>query len=285
MDALTRIDSWPVGTAAAAVLRRAGDPGGQGSVRVTTVGSRGPDHHVFRLASVTKPLVAYAVLLAVEEGAFELDDPAGPDGSTIRHLLAHTSGLAFSGSRTLARPGTRRIYSNTGFDVLGAALATATGMAVADYLAEAVTTPLGMAGTRLLDSPASGAVSTIADLRLFAAELLVPSLLDPSTAAVATQVAFPGLSGVLPGYGLADPNDWGLGFEIRGHKDPHWTGATSDPATFGHFGRSGTFLWVDPVLGAACVALADRDFGDWSITAWPPFTDAVLADLRRPPPA
>lgn len=283
VNALTKIDDWPVETVAAAVLRREGAAPGRDAVRVATVGTRGPDRHLFRLASVTKPLVAYAVLVAIEEGAFELGDPAGPEGSTVRHLLAHASGLAFSGPRTLARPGTRRIYSNTGFDVLGGALATATGMPVADYLAEAVTVPLGMGDTRLVGSPASGAVSTVADLRLFAAELLVPSLLDPSTAALATQVAFPGLSGVLPGYGVEDPNDWGLGFEIRGHKDPHWTGATSDPSTFGHFGRAGTFLWVDPAASAACVCLADRDFGPWAIGAWPPFTDAVLAQLRRSP--
>ncbi|MGF7237346.1 MAG: serine hydrolase domain-containing protein [Frankia sp.] len=285
MDALTRIDSWPVETAAVAVLRRDGDPSGRGSVRVTTVGTRGPDRHVFPLASVTKPLVAYAALLAVEEGAFELDDPAGPEGSTIRHLLAHTSGLAFAGRRTLAPPGTRRIYSNTGFDVLGAALATATGMSVADYLAEAVTAPLGMGDTRLLDSPASGAVSTVADLRLFGGDVGGPCGVARARGGAAPGGALPGVAGVRRGYGLADPNDWGLGFEIRGRKNPHWTGATSDPSTFGHFGRSGTFLWVDPVLGAACVALSDRDFGDWSITAWPPFTDAVLADLRRPVPA
>jgi CubicO group peptidase (beta-lactamase class C family) len=90
-------------------------------------------------------------------------------------------------------------------------------------------------------------------------------------------VAYPGLAGVLPGYGRQQPNDWGLGWEIRGSKDPHWTGATSSPETFGHFGRSGTFLWVDPEAGLACLALTDRDFGDWAIQAWPAFIDQVLA--------
>lgn len=89
----------------------------------------------------------------------------------------------------------------------------------------------------------------------------------------------PGLKGVLPGYGLQNPNDWGLGFEIRGAKSPHWTGSSSSRRTFGHFGQSGTFLWVDPGAGAACVALTDRDFGPWAIEARPPFTEAVLAEL------
>ena len=61
---------------------------------------------------------------------------------------------------------------------------------------------------------------------------------------------FPGLVGVLPGFGRMDPNDWGLGFELRDAKSPHWTGARNSPRTFGHFGGSGTFLWVDPERAA-----------------------------------
>jgi CubicO group peptidase (beta-lactamase class C family) len=92
-------------------------------------------------------------------------------------------------------------------------------------------------------------------------------------------VAFPGLTGVLPGFGRQDPNDWGLGFELRDRKSPHWTGGRSSPATYGHFGRSGTFLWVDPQARAACVCLTDREFGPWAARAWPELTDAVLAEL------
>ena len=68
--------------------------------------------------------------------------------------------------------------------------------------------------------------------------------------------------------------------EIRDSKSPHWTGANSSPRTFGHFGQSGTFLWVDPDAGAAAVALTDRDFGPWAAEVWPPFTDGVLDELR-----
>ena len=89
-------------------------------------------------------------------------------------------------------------------------------------------------------------------------------------------MAFPGLRGVLPGFGVQDPNDWGLGPEIRGSKAPHWTGAGNAPGTYGHFGGSGTFLWVDPDVGIALVALTDRTFGSWAIDAWPRFSDAVL---------
>ncbi|TXS08767.1 hypothetical protein EAO68_32250 [Streptomyces sp. wa22] len=84
MQSLAMIENWPVPTAAAAVVTSDG----------TLLGTHGPTAHRFPLASVTKPLAAYAALVAYEEGAVELDEPAGPEGSTVRHLLAHTSGLA-----------------------------------------------------------------------------------------------------------------------------------------------------------------------------------------------
>ncbi|MEU6170406.1 serine hydrolase domain-containing protein [Streptantibioticus parmotrematis] len=271
MESLGRMGQWPVPTAAAAVVRADG----------TVAGTYGPTGHRFPLASVTKPLTAYAVLLAVEEGAVELDEPAGPEGSTVRHLLAHTSGLAFAEHRAQAAPGERRIYSNTGFEVLADHVAKATEIPFADYLREAVFEPLGMAATSLDGSPAAGAVSTVDDLVRFAAELQAPRLLAAETLTGATAVAFPGLRGVLPGYGVQRHNDWGLGFEIRDAKSPHWTGSSSSPRTFGHFGQSGTFLWVDPDARAACVCLTDRDFGEWAIEVWPRLTDAVLAELAR----
>lgn len=269
MESLQLIDQWPVPTAAAAVVRADG----------TVAGRHGPTGRRLPLASVTKPLAAYAVLLAVEEGAVELDEPAGPPGSTVRHLLAHASGLAFDEHRVMAPPGDRRLYSNAGFEQLADHVAKAAGMPFAEYLREGVLAPLGMTATELTGSPAKDAVSTVDDLTAFAAELLSPRLLHPDTVAAATGVAFPGLAGVLPGFGHQRPNDWGLGFEIRDGKSPHWTGADSSPRTFGHFGQSGTFLWVDPEAGAACAAVTDRDFGPWAAQSWPAFTDAVLAEL------
>ena len=257
---------WPVDHVAAAVVH-------EGSVVATT----GDTARVFPLASVTKPLTAYATLIAVEEGAVDWDTPAGPPGATVRHLAAHASGLSFTQDKVQARPGTRRIYSNVGFDALGRAVAAEAGMAFATYLHQAVCEPLGMTSTRLTGSPAAAAESTVDDLARFAIELLDPTL--TATLDEASDVAFPGLDGVLPGYGLQRPNDWGLGFEIRGTKSPHWTGAGSSPRTFGHFGQSGTFLWVDPDNATAAVVLTDRDFGPWAVDAWPLWTDKVLGAL------
>ncbi|HST65026.1 MAG TPA: serine hydrolase, partial [Mycobacteriales bacterium] len=81
----------------------------------------------------------------------------------------------------------------------------------------------------------------------------------------------------VPGFGRQPANDWGLGFEIRDSKSPHWTGAGNHPATFGHFGRAGTFVWVDPVARLSLIVLTDTEFEQWAKDAWPPLADAVLA--------
>ena len=269
MRAFDQVRQWPVETAAIAVIAADGQSRGE----------YGPQQHAFDLASVTKLLSAYAALIAVEEGAITLDDPAGPPGATIRHLLAHASGLAPESRDVVAKVGTRRIYSNAGFELLAEAVEAATGMPFADYLGAGVWEPLGMASSQLVGSPAAGARSTVADLRRFVVELQRPRLLANETMRQASSVAFPGLSGVLPGYGRQEPNDWGLGFEIRDDKSPHWTGSRSSPATYGHFGRSGTFVWVDPDAGCACVCLTNLAFGEWAIEAWPRLTDAILAEL------
>jgi CubicO group peptidase (beta-lactamase class C family) len=263
------VHQWPAEHVAVTVLD------GQGTI----LGTHGPPDREFRLASVTKLLTAYAVLIAIEEGALEWNQPAGPPGATIRHLISHASGLAYDTNQVQARPGTRRIYSNSGFAALGDAVTTATDIPFTDYLTEAVFTPLGMRSSRLAGPPGTGGISTCADLTRFATELQTPRLVTPQTLTEATQQpAFPGLDGVLPGYGQQKPNDWGLGFELRSHKNPHWTGSRSSPRTFGHFGRSGTFLWIDPTAQCACITLTDHDFGPWAIHAWPPFTDAILTE-------
>ncbi|HEV7650798.1 MAG TPA: serine hydrolase domain-containing protein [Actinophytocola sp.] len=269
MQSVRAVADWPVDHAAVAVV------GSSGAV----LAAEGPMAREFKLASVTKVLTAYATLIAVEEGAVEWDQPAGPPGSTVRHLIAHTSGLAFDEHKVVAPPGNRRLYSNPGFEVLADTVHEASGIPFAEYLTEAVLGPLEMTSTRLAGTAGAGAVSTCDDLALFAAELLAPTLLSSSTLAEAVTVAFPGLAGVLPGFGYQKENDWGLGFELRDHKDPHWTGKNSSPRTFGHFGQSGTFLWVDPDAGVACAALSDRAFGPWAVETWPAFTDAVLAEV------
>jgi CubicO group peptidase (beta-lactamase class C family) len=182
----------------------------------------------------------------------------------------------------LAEPGKRRMYSNYGFQVLAETVQSETGIEFAEYLQGAVFEPLGMTDSRLHDGAAAagyGASSTVADLARFAADLLRPATVAAQTHAGATTVQFPGLDGVLPGFGVQRPNDWGLGFEIRATKTPHWTGATNSPKTYGHFGQSGTFIWADPERDLALVVLTDRNFGDWSRSRWPEFSDTVITEF------
>jgi CubicO group peptidase (beta-lactamase class C family) len=267
VDALRQLDGWPAPNSAAGVVR-AGE----------VVAAHGARDREFPWASVTKVVTALAVLIAAEEGVIDLDEAAGPEGSTVRHLLAHASGLPFEAGGPTGRPGERRVYSNVGFEVLAEHVADRAEMPFADYVGAGVLQPLGL-NASLRGSPAAGLHGTLDDLLRLAAELQRPALVAPETLAEATTVQFPGLVGVLPDFGRMEPNDWGLGFELRDDKSPHWTGKRNSAGTFGHFGGSGTFLWVDPDVDLALCVLTDLDFGDWSKDAWPRLSDRVLGEL------
>ncbi len=265
MDALRQVDRWEAGRATAGVARAEG-----------VVATHGATDEPYAWASITKPVTALAVLVAAEEGILELDEPAGPPGSTVRHLLAHASGLPFEQGSPIGRPGARRIYSNHGFLVLGEHAGARAGMPFADLLRAAVLEPLGL-GCTFDGHPGAGLHGSLDDLLALGREWLAPTLVSPETFAEATSVQFPGLDGVIPGVGRFSPNDWGLGFELKDGKPGHWTGARTSPRTFGHFGGSGTFLWADPETGLALGCLTDREFDTWALEAWPALSDAVLA--------
>ena len=265
------IADWPVPAASAAVIGRSG-----------VLAAYGDGAREYRLASVTKPLVARAAQVAVEEGVVDLDTPAGPPGATVRHLLAHASGYSMHSAQTLAEPGSRRVYSNFGFGVLAETIESQSGIEFGRYLSEAVFEPLGMTASRLDGGAAAagfGGISTVDDLAVFAADLLDPRTVSAQLHAEAISVQFPGLTGVLPGFGVQRPNDWGLGFEIRDDKSPHWTGTRNSPRTFGHFGQTGTFLWVDPARELSLVVLTARDFDEWAKPLWPALSDEVLREF------
>jgi CubicO group peptidase (beta-lactamase class C family) len=265
VGALEEVAGWPAEHVSAAVV----SPDG-------VVEAHGERDRPFGWASVTKLLTTEALLVALEEGILDLDQAAGPAGSTLRHLAAHASGLPPDGDVPVARPGTRRIYSNRGIERLAEEIEAAAEMPFAEYLRAAVTGPLGL--RPLSGSAASGYRGTIDELAALALELLAPQLVAPETFAEAVALQFPGLNGVVPGFGRQEPNDWGLGFELRDHKEPHWTGADNSPRTFGHFGATGTFLWVDPERRLALACLTDLDFGAWAREAWPRLSDAVLGE-------
>ena len=158
---------------------------------------------IFRLASVTKPIVATAILRLVDLGTIGLDDPVtkflpwftpvSPDGSpaviTIRQLLSHCSGLAYNrvppevslgmagprlsleeslrriaGVRLAFAPGTGWEYG-TSIDVLGGVLAASNGSSVEDVLGKHVTGPLGMVDTHFFVTDSSRLAVPYADGR------------------------------------------------------------------------------------------------------------------------
>lgn len=240
----------------------------------------GPVDEVFPWASVTKVITSMAVWLAIEEQTVAWDDAVGPPGATLAHLLAHASGLAPDSDEALTAPGKRRIYSNRGIELAAEHVAGRAGMAFADYLCEGVLRPLGLSATRLEGSPASGAAGSLEDLLAVGRELMAPSLISRTTVDLVTAVAFPGLAGILPGFGHHPHNDWGLGVEIRDEKRPHWTGSRNSPSTFGHFGQSGAFLWVDRGHRTIAASVSDRPFGPWAAQAWPAFSDSVIEASR-----
>ena len=235
---------------------------------------------IFPFASVTKPIVAWSALVAVDRGLLDLDAPAGapaPDGATIGHLLSHSSGIATDSDERLATPGTRRIYSNRGIEILGQWLQEATGTPLETWVESTVLEPLGMASVLIPGSPAHSGEGSARDLSLFARELASPRLVSPALAERACAPVLPELDGVLPGYGRQVPNPFGLGVEVRGAKSPHWTGKGNSPQTFGHFGQSGSFIWVDPVAERQAVFLGAEPFGQIHRKTWPALGDQILA--------
>ncbi|MFO6505397.1 serine hydrolase domain-containing protein [Corynebacterium freneyi] len=264
---LAAVDEWPVKSVCAAAR------GADGNWVVHGDASR-----VYGLASVTKLLSAHAMLVAVEEGVFDLDDELGPPGSTVRHLLSHASGVGFASPKPEREPGERRLYSSAGFDIIADRIADEAGMSFAAYLREATFQPLGMDSSALHGSAGHAAEGSVADLMNFADEILAPAVLHPDTVAEALTVQFPGLNGVVPGYGAQKPADWGLGFEIFSRPESRqglWFGESMPGDVAGHFGQAGTFLWLHAPTGRACVVLTDRPFGDWAKPLWADFNDEL----------
>ncbi|EEI17009.1 serine hydrolase domain-containing protein [Corynebacterium lipophiloflavum] len=272
MDLAKHLSGWPVDNVSAALV------GKQDA-------TYGDEHAIYELMSVTKLLAAYSFLMAVEERAFSLDSPCGPDGSTVRHLLAHASGVGLDSRKAQKPVGERRIYSSAGFEILDDFLHERSGMHLGEYARLGVFEPLCMDSAEIYGSAGHGGRASLSDMRAFARELTAPTLLSEQTLIDAFANQFGELRGIVPGYGMQKPCPWGLGFEIRGEKAPHWTGDNMPADTVGHFGMSGTYLWVvpawsdSPAAGTAMVVLTDRDFGDWAKPLWQETNAAVFEEL------
>ncbi|MGK3982861.1 serine hydrolase domain-containing protein [Sorangium sp. So ce136] len=144
---------------------------------------------VYRVGSITKTLTATAILRLRDEGKLSLDEPAArylpelakvvyPTADspriTLRHLLTHSSGLprlgkfhytdatrevtgaevraAVPGTVLEYVPGTKDVYSNFGFSLLGLVVERASGRRYRDYVSQTILAPLGMSSSVWDDS-------------------------------------------------------------------------------------------------------------------------------------
>ncbi|MDY2941467.1 MAG: serine hydrolase domain-containing protein [Varibaculum sp.] len=235
-------------------------------------------------ASVTKIITAICVLQASDAGYFALNDTVATDPTaatsprvSIADLLAHSSGLAPDSPRILAEPGSRRIYSSYGYNLLGTYFATKVGINIDRWGANYLLPDLDMETTLLDGSPASAARGSTRDMAALAGSLLRAEVLPTALDSALTAPHCPGIPGVLPGYGRQSDNSWGMGCEIRAEKQPHWTAPSATPATFGHYGMSGSFLWVDREADRAAVFTGKQPFSSTHIAAWSKLNEQLLA--------
>ena len=271
MDALDGVADWPVDAAAVGVVRWDPTAAPEPATRARRWSPATPDR-AFPWASVTKPATALAVLVAVEEGTLGLDEPGrapGIDGAPPPGPRLGPRARARAAGRATGRPA----------DLLERRLRTAGRAAGVRRRAcrSPTTCPRGSWSrwawpgptrrpVRPGRAPPPGSPARWPTCWPSAGEWARPDPGQPDHLAPGHAVQFPGLAGVLPGFGPFDPCDWGLGVEVRGGKHPHWTGPPNSPATYGHFGQSGSFLWVDPVAGVLCCGLADRPFRRLGVT-------------------
>ena len=277
----------------------------------------------FLIASITKPIVAMAVMKLVAEGRLSLSERvsdlfpefrrADVRRILVRHLLTHTSGLPdmlpnnaelrsshASLEQFLAETfqvdldfpvATDCRYSSMGFLILGAIIEKLTQQKLADYLQHTFFRPLNMPDSwlgfseseaeqlmptvfpcilpdwqqaedrtaadhwgwnsrywRTLGAPWGGMISTSADLGNFAQLILGEGQLPDGSLLLppdAVRVAIQNQSAEIVSGSIA-PRPWGLGWRRQWAAHPASFGDLVGENTVGHWGATGTLLWIDP---------------------------------------
>jgi uncharacterized protein YbbC (DUF1343 family)/CubicO group peptidase (beta-lactamase class C family) len=267
---------------------------------------------IFDLASLTKVIATTtAVMQLVEEGRIRLNEPVaayllefaqnGKGQITVRELLTHFSGLppdldlkeAWQGranaynmamqARPMYPPGTRFLYSDINFMVLGFLVEKISGMPLNEYASARIFAPLGMTETTFLP-PASwipriaptqydesgkmlrgvvhdptarrmggvaghaGLFSTADDLAKFAQELLSdnPKILTREAIEKMSTPEQPPTAASLRGLG------WDIDSPFSSNR-----GELLPVGSFGHTGFTGTSLWIDPVTNTYIILLTN----------------------------
>lgn len=268
---------------------------------------------VFDLASITKPVAtATSVMLLLQRGEIQLDDPvskhlveftgAGRETITVGQLLLHTGGLIadnalsdYSAGRATAwqricnlslksDPGTKFIYSDVGYIVLGELVHRVSGQRLDQFSAEHIFQPLKMTDTTF--NPAAELIPRIAPTERRDGTWIRGQVHDPRAFLMEGVAGHAGLfstAGDLVRYGqmmLRDDSEQGnvLSREtiavmtqphdvFRGNRTLGWDhsspysrngGAMRSPSAYGHGGFTGTVLWIDPETEMIFVFLSSR---------------------------
>jgi CubicO group peptidase (beta-lactamase class C family) len=257
------VDDWP-GSPAFVVLRfRDGV--------IQRVHEGGDLDEVRPWASVSKMAVALAFGVEIDWGFHTHSETVGPRGANFANLLSHSSGLGLEEGNPTVPIATKRVYSNYGVDYAVRAI-VGEGSA-ADWLENRVFQPLGMTTTALVDRPAAGVNGSTNDMANLAVSWLRPDGITHETRDRLIRPYLPDLAGIVPGFGRFTPCPWGIGPEVRGNKE-HWMGDWP-PASFGHFGQSGSLMLLNTDEGIGVVATSTEPFGSWAVNLWPQWTSAM----------
>ena len=201
----------------------------------------------------------------------------------MRHLLAHTAGYSMTSAKVISRAGYPSDLLQPRVPVLAEALERASGIEFDAYLAEAVFEPLGMADT-VLDGgaprrPASGRRRRSPTLWLRRRPAAARDGVRADARRGHRPCSSPGCTGCCP-VSVCNGRTTGAWGSRSGAASPRTGRARrTRPRTYGHFGQSGTFLWVDPVADLALVVLTDRKFEEWAYPLWPALSDEVLREF------
>lgn len=213
-------------------------------------------------------------------------------------------------------PGEVLRYSNAGYGVLGRLVERVSGRAIWSVAADRIFAPLGMtdttafpgdellprlafladathAGTDLetyngaywrgLGVPWAGLYGTPRDLLAFAGAFLPGGqrVLSGASKLAMTADQTGGVPGGVESARVAWPvGRWGLGWEVKGEKQRHWTGELTSPSTVCHFGQAGTLLWADPEREVALAVYSNRSVSHmWTfiLGRWARLSNAVVA--------
>ncbi len=295
---------------------------------------------IFDLASLTKVVATTpSVMQLVERGKLKLDDPAasiwpqfgfnGKDRISVRDLLTHYSGIRadldlsreWSGYDTamrmiiaekpLARAGTRFLYSDINFEILGELVRRVSGSTLDSYCREHIFAPLKMKDTGFLPPPGlrdriaptqdlpgrvhwgrvhdatarrmggvsghAGLFSTADDLAIYARALLNSGVED-GVRVLSEKSVKEMTARQSPPDGLRAR---GLGWDMGG-PDGY---STFPNASYGHLGFTGAMIWIDPSTGIYAIVLTNRSYPDGKGDAGPlrkAIFDLLTNVLRRP---